>query len=397
MSGLSPVEETIRRLLTKVSTRSQTEVRGLDVALGLYLSDKVVSSFDVPTADNSAMDGYAINLSSVKKNAWLEVSDRVTAGSVARGIQIGTAVRIFTGAPIPAGADTVVMQENCEANKNRVRILELPELGANVRKQGEDVQSGSAVASMGDRLTPQLLGLIASIGCGEVSVFSPLRVAIMSTGDELVEPGSRLADGQIFNSNRYTLGGLIRSLGMEVLDLGIVRDTLEATEEGLRQAAQNADIIITTGGVSVGEEDHVKSTVERLGHLELWKVAIKPGKPLAFGEVLGKPFFGLPGNPASTYVAFVILTKPYLLAMQGASIVRSSCLYIPAGFSFKGGSRREYLRVRIKETVKGALSLDKYINQGSGVMTSIAWADGLAEIEIGQQVGVGDILRVYPI
>ena len=395
MRGLRPVEETIQHLLSKVAVTNRTEVRGLDAALGCCLAEDVVSGLDVPPADNSAMDGYAIRLPSVQENEWLEVSDRVPAGRVGHEIQPGTAVRIFTGAPIPAGADTVAMQENCEADGDRVRILELPEPGANVRDRGQDLQSGAVVANAGDRLTPQTLALIASVGCVEVTVFKPLRVAVMSTGDELVEPGGRLADGQIFNSNRYALSGLIRGLGMDVLDLGIVRDTPEATDQALRQAAGQAETIITTGGVSVGEEDHVKSAVERLGQLELWKLAIKPGKPLAFGDVLGKPFFGLPGNPVSTFVTFVILARPYLLAMQGVSQVRASCLHIPAGFSFKAGSRREYLRVRIDGTESGPPSLKKFANQGSGVMTSVAWADGLAEVEIGQQVEPGDILPVY--
>ena len=343
------------------------------------------------------MDGYAVQWASISENQWLEVSARVPAGSVGEEIRSGTAVRIFTGAPIPAGADTVVMQENCEAEENRVRIHELPELGANVRARGQDLKAGATVLQSGERLTAQSLALLASVGCAEVKVFKPLRVAIMSTGDELVEPGGRLAEGQIFNSNRFALEGLIRGLGMEVVDLGIVEDTPDATDRILRQAAERADLIVSTGGVSVGEEDHVKSAVERLGHLDLWKLAIKPGKPLAFGSVLGKPFFGLPGNPVSTFVTFVIVARPFLLAMQGAASSRSRGMPIPSGFSFRGGSRREYLRVRVCENSEGDPYLEKFANQGSGVMTSVAWADGLAEVEIGQQVEPGDKLRVHRI
>ena len=397
MSKLRPVEEAIDHLLAKVSRTEQTEIRGLSDALGLYLTEPVISDLDVPPADNSAMDGYAVQLASISENQWLEVSARVPAGSVGEEIRSGTAVRIFTGALIPAGADTVVMQENCEAEENRVRIHELPELGANVRARGQDLEAGATVLQSGERLTAQSLALLASVGCAEVKVFKPLRVAIMSTGDELVEPGGRLAEGQIFNSNRFALEGLIRGLGMEVVDLGIVEDTPDATDRILRQAAERADLIVSTGGVSVGEEDHVKSAVERLGHLDLWKLAIKPGKPLAFGSVLGKPFFGLPGNPVSTFVTFVIVARPFLLAMQGAASSRSRGMPIPSGFSFRGGSRREYLRVRVCENSEGDPYLEKFANQGSGVMTSVAWADGLAEVEIGQQVEPGDKLRVHRI
>ncbi len=397
MSKLRPVEEAIDHLLAKVSRTEQTEIRGLSDALGLYLTEPVTSDLDVPPADNSAMDGYAVQLASISENQWLEVSARVPAGSVGEEIRSGTAVRIFTGAPIPAGADTVVMQENCEAEENRVRIHELPELGANVRARGQDLTAGATVLESGERLTAQSLALLASVGCAEVKVFKPLRVAIMSTGDELVEPGGRLAEGQIFNSNRFALEGLIRGLGMDVVDLGIVEDTPDATDRILRQAAERADLIVSTGGVSVGEEDHVKSAVERLGHLDLWKLAIKPGKPLAFGSVLGKPFFGLPGNPVSTFVTFVIVARPFLLAMQGAASSRPRGMPIPSGFSFRGGSRREYLRVRVCENAEGDPYLEKFANQGSGVMTSVAWADGLAEVEIGQQVEPGDKLRVHRI
>ena len=397
MSKLRPVEEAIDHLLAKVSRTEQTEIRGLSDALGLYLTEPVISDLDVPPADNSAMDGYAVQLASISENQWLEVSARVPAGGVGKEIRSGTAVRIFTGAPIPLSADTVVMQENCEAEENRVRIHELPELGANVRARGQDLKAGATVLQSGERLTAQSLALLASVGCAEVKVFKPLRVAIMSTGDELVEPGGRLAEGQIFNSNRFALEGLIRGLGMEVVDLGIVEDTPDATDRILRQAAERADLIVSTGGVSVGEEDHVKSAVERLGHLDLWKLAIKPGKPLAFGSVLGKPFFGLPGNPVSTFVTFVIVARPFLLAMQGAASSRSRGMSIPSGFSFRGGSRREYLRVRVCENAEGDPYLEKFANQGSGVMTSVAWADGLAEVEIGQQVEPGDKLRVHRI
>ena len=397
MKGLRPVDEAILDLLDRVKVSQEKELKPLNTALGLYAAENILSPVNVPPADNSAMDGYAVQLASIRANDWLKISDRVPAGSVGISMEPGTAARIFTGAPIPEGADTVVMQENCEFEQGRVRILAMPEMGANVRECGQDLLMGSTVVRRGERLTPQLLALLASVGCVEVAVCKPLRIAILSTGDELVEPGGELAPGQIFNSNRFALDGLIRGLGMESVDLGIIEDNPKATEQALRQAVKRADLIVSTGGVSVGEEDHVKSAVEHLGEIDLWKLAIKPGKPMAFGHVLGKPFFGLPGNPVSTFVTFLIVARPYLLAMQGAAEFRSESIMIPAAFSFSGGSRREYLRVRIIETEAGEPCLERFANQGSGIMTSVAWADGLAEIDIGQEVSAGDRLRFYKI
>ena len=397
MKGLRPVDEAILDLLDRVKVSQEKELKPLNTALGLYAAENILSPVNVPPADNSAMDGYAVQLASIRANAWLKISDRVPAGSVGISMEPGTAARIFTGAPIPEGADTVVMQENCEFEQGRVRILAMPEMGANVRECGQDLLIGTTVVRRGERLTPQLLALLASVGCVEVAVYKPLRIAILSTGDELVEPGGELAPGQIFNSNRFALDGLIRGLGMESVDLGIIEDNPKATEQALRQAVKRADLIVSTGGVSVGEEDHVKSAVEHLGEIDLWKLAIKPGKPMAFGHVLGKPFFGLPGNPVSTFVTFLIVARPYLLAMQGAAEFRSESIMIPAAFSFSGGSRREYLRVRIIETESGEPCLERFANQGSGIMTSVAWADGLAEIDIGQEVSAGDRLRFYKI
>ncbi len=397
MKGLRPVDEAILDLLDRVKVSQEKELKPLNTALGLYAAENILSPVNVPPADNSAMDGYAVQLASIRANDWLKISDRVPAGSVGISMEPGTAARIFTGAPIPEGADTVVIQENCEFEQGRVRILAMPEVGANVRECGQDLLIGTTVVRRGERLTPQLLALLASVGCVEVAVYKPLRIAILSTGDELVEPGGELAPGQIFNSNRFALDGLIRGLGMESVDLGIIGDNPKATEQALRQAVKRADLIVSTGGVSVGEEDHVKSAVEHLGEIDLWKLAIKPGKPMAFGHVLGKPFFGLPGNPVSTFVTFLIVARPYLLAMQGAAEFRSESIMIPAAFSFSGGSRREYLRVRINENEAGEPCLERFANQGSGIMTSVAWADGLAEIDIGQEVSAGDRLRFYKI
>lgn len=397
MSPLRPVDETIDELLSQVRATTGTETRRLDQALNCCLAADIVSPLDVPPADNSAMDGYAFSHDEVKADTWLDISDRIPAGRIGNRISEGTVARIFTGAAVPEGADTVVMQENTEADGDRMRILKMPERGSNVRSRGQDIETGAAVATRGDLLTSQVLGLISSVGVADLEVHSPLRVAVMSTGDELVEPGQATGPGQIYNSNRYALAGLVHELGMEVLDLGIIPDTAEATEAALIEASEKSDVILTSGGVSVGEEDHVKAAVDRLGRIDIWKLAIKPGKPLAFGDVAGVPFFGLPGNPVSAFVTFVIVARPYLRAMQGLSDVRGRAYEVASGFEFKSGSRREYLRVRFARDERGGLSLEKFTNQGSGIMTSVVWADALAEVEIDQQVEPGDLLRVYPL
>lgn len=397
LSGLRPVEEAISALLETVVRTEKTQTLVLDSALNRCLASEIKSLVNVPPADNSAMDGYAVSLASVSEGDWIPVAMRIPAGSVGDTLKAGTAARIFTGAPVPDGADTVVMQENCEAEGEQVRIKELPQAGANVRSKGQDIGSGATVVAAGERLTPERLSLIASVGVPEVSVCQPLRIALLSTGDELVEPGNNLSAGQIYNSNHYALSGMIRNMGMEAVDLGIVADNPEDTDQALQKAAEEADIVMTTGGVSVGEEDHVKAAVERMGHLDLWKLAIKPGKPFAFGDVSGKPFFGLPGNPVSTFVTFCVIAKPFLMAMQGYSDVLPGGIELPADFEFSGGSRREYLRVRLTSDGSGMTRLEKFPNQGSGIMSSVVWADGLAVVEIGQQVRPGDHLTFYPV
>ncbi len=397
MSLLRPVDEVTDELLALVCPGTLTEVRSLDDSLNCCLAEDIQSPLNVPPGDNSAMDGYAIAIDSAALNKWMVISDRIPAGHMGKPLALGTAARIFTGAQIPAGADTVIMQENTETEGDKVRLLSLPEPLANVRSKGQDIEAGSIILRKGDRLSSNALALVASVGVSELRVMSPLKVAIMSTGDELVEPGTETEPGQIYNSNRYALAGMLKNLGMQVIDLGIVADTAEETERALIEASEVADCIITSGGVSVGEEDYVKAAVEKLGHIDIWKLAIKPGKPLAYGVVDGVPFFGLPGNPVSTFVTFHIVAKPYLLAMQGFSDVRLQAYSARASFEFKGGSRREYLRVRTRVSDDGEIVLDKFPNQGSGIMTSVVWADALAEVEISQQVKPGDLLKIYPI
>ncbi len=391
-SDLLPVDEALEQLLSDVAPPDRTEPVGLDEALGRYLARDVISEVDVPPAANSAMDGYAMASQEIRAGETFVVSDRIPAGQVGKPLSAGTVARIFTGAPVPPGADAVVMQEHTERVDGGVRILEEPSPGQNVRPQGQDIAAGDTILYRGRRLTPGDLALIASVGVAEVRVYERLKVAVLSTGDELVEPPAPLQPGQIYNSNRYVLAGLLQEMGIDVVDLGVVPDTADATLQALRQGAAGSDCILSTGGVSVGEEDHVRDVVESLGHLHLWRIAIKPGKPLAFGEVQGTPIFGLPGNPVSTFVTFLVLAKPYLLALQGSRDVHARYHQGISGFSHRAGNRQEYLRVRL-ETEGARIVLQKYPEQGSGVMTSVSWADALAEIEAGAEISPGDPLK----
>lgn len=331
----------VDQLLGLVKPTGKSELRTIDKAVNCCAAKNIQSPISVPPADNSAMDGYAIAYADANLQSSYRVSARIPAGYVGSKLASGTVARIFTGAEIPVGADTVVMQENTELAGDEVKLLSLPGQFENVRSKGQDIAAGSLIISKGDLLSARTLSLVASVGVAQVEVATPLRIAIMSTGDELVEPGNPVAPGQIYNSNRYALSAMLRNMGMKVIDLGIVADTPEATEQALLDAASMSDCILTSGGVSVGEEDHVKAAVEKLGKLELWKLSIKPGKPLAYGEVQGVPFFGLPGNPVSTFVTFHIVARQYLLAMQGLSDYKPFCVTGVSDFSFKGGGRRE--------------------------------------------------------
>ena len=369
----------------------------IDVSLldahGCVLSQDVSSTVDVPPADNSAMDGYALRVIDVEQA--LPVSQRIPAGTVGSPLKKACAARVFTGAVIPAGADAVVMQENCTEVAGNVSVSGPVIKGQNIRYRGQDIKSGDTVLAKGRILRPQDMGMLASIGCAHAKVYRPLRVAVLSTGDELFEPGSgELPEGGIYNSNRYTLAGLLSNLHMEFVDCGMVVDDADATAQALRNASELADCVITTGGVSVGEEDHVKAQVQRLGRLDLWKLAIKPGKPLAFGSIGNTSFIGLPGNPTSVFVTFCLIARPFLLKMQGVAEPESPRLQAVAAFSVsKPGGRQDYLRVIVENTSQGLLA-KKFSNQSSGVLSSVSHSNALAVIPPGVVVSEGDTLEI---
>jgi molybdopterin molybdotransferase len=372
-------------------------------ANGRVLAEDVASTINVPSADNTQMDGYAVRAEDCAGgSATLRVSQRIPAGSVGQPLEPGTAARIFTGALIPPGADAVVMQEQCETVGDSVTVRHAPRAGEWIRRTGEDIVAGAVILPAGARLRSQELGLAASVGLARLPVRRRLRVAVFFTGDELTmpgeAPGGQLAPGAIYNSNRFTLRGLLENFGCEIADYGIVPDSLDATRATLREAAREHDLIITSGGVSVGEEDHIKPAVEAEGRLNMWQIAVKPGKPLAFGEVRregGAAFFlGLPGNPVSSFVTFLLFVRPFLLRLQGASGPLAPRGYmVRADFTLpKADRRNEFLRVRLNS----AGGLDLFPNQGSGVLTSTAWGDGLVDNPPGNPIAAGDLVRFIP-
>jgi molybdopterin molybdotransferase len=390
MSVLS-FDEALELLLAHARKVKGADRVPLTEATGRILAEPVLSTVDVPPLDNSGMDGYAVRCADVRAaGASLRVTQRIPAGSVGHTLEPGAAARIFTGAPVPPGADAVVMQEYCEqVAEGQVVVNRVPEPGENIRKLGEDIRNGAEVLAAGTVLTPAAIGMAASVGVAQLPVLRRLSVGVLSTGSELVTPGEPLPSGRIYNSNRYQLTSILKGMGCEVTDYEPLPDDFEATKRALRKAGALHDLVITSGGVSVGEEDHVKPAVEAEGELTLWNVAVKPGKPLAFGKVGDADFVGLPGNPVSVFVTFHMLIRPFVRKCQGATRLLPAARDMVAGFEWsKPGNRREFLRVRVGADGR----LERFPNQSSGVLTSCLWADGLADVPIGQKVSPGDTL-----
>lgn len=396
-SGMHTVEQAIAYLLTQARLIDGVETIALDQALGRVLAEDRVAGFSQPPCDNSAMDGYALCVADLPADGerFLPLGQRICAGDPVLPFQLGTAARIFTGAPVPVGADAVVMQENCRELQDGIVLPAEIMPGENIRRCGEDIAAGSVYLRQGTLMLPQHIAVLASQGVTSVTVRRRLRVAVFSTGDELVMPGVALQSGQIYDSNRPALKAQLTYLGCEVVDMGHVGDSLDDTIELLQRAATQADVILTSGGVSVGEEDHVRAAVQALGQISLWKVAMKPGKPLAYGEVAGVPFFGVPGNPVSGFVTFLLFIRPYLLRCQGRESVLPLLISVRADFRFKAGKRREYLRAALTAHT-GGLVAQLYPNQGSGVLSSLVWSDCLVVVPEGTQVAPGDEVACLP-
>ena len=405
---LTPLEDALAAVLAQAQPLPGAAFVDLLQADGRVLAADCIAPLQVPPLDNSAMDGYAVRSAEVAQaGAVLPVSQRIPAGQVGTALQVGTVARIFTGAPLPPGADAIVMQEDCTVlDDGRVRFDAVPQPGQFVRRAGQDIALGSTALQAGLRLTPAALGLAASLGLAQLPVARRPRVALFSTGDELALPGSiapqDLPPGHIFNSNRYVLASLLQRWGCEVVDGGILPDARVATHAALAQAAQDCDLLVTSAGVSVGEEDHVRPVVEQLGALSLWKIAMKPGKPFAFGHLRrsgGDPaagrahFIGLPGNPVSSLITALVLLRPFVLALQGASVVQPPAHWLTADFEItQRDSRREFLRAR--RNAAGRLEL--FANQNSGVLTSTVWAEGLVDNPAQTLIARGDSVRFLP-
>ena len=400
-SPLLPLETALSQLLAALDDRPvRTEMLSTLEADGWVLAQDVVSELEVPPHDNSSMDGYAVRCADIAPGRTLPVSQRIPAGSQGAPLQTGTVARIFTGAPIPLGADAVVMQEDCQDVQGTnpsvpaIQVQTQPQAGQWIRHRGEDVMKGATVLRSGLRLGPAALGMAASVGLAQLQVACKPRVALFSTGDELVMPGTaapqEMPPGSIYNSNRFFLSALLRRMGCAVTDMGIVPDRLDATVQALCDAAQAHDLVLTSGGVSVGEEDHIKPAVQQLGRLDLWQIAIKPGKPFAHGRVDAAHFIGLPGNPVSSFVTFLLLVRPFLLRMQGVQDVALPSQPLRAEFDWPRADRRqEFLRVR--RNAHGGLDL--FPNQSSGVLTSVVWGDGFVDNPPGRTIARGDTVR----
>ena len=397
-------QQALDHLLSHAQTVGETERVAMQAALGRVLSENVNSLVDVPPLDNTSMDGYAVRTADAQTTgSTLKIAQRIPAGSMGTALEPGTAARIFTGAPVPPGADAVVMQEDCavEGQSDQVTINIAPTAGQWIRRRGEDLTAGKTCLTAGTFLRPQELGVAASAGLTHLNVKRRVKVAAFFTGDELALPGEPLKPGGIYNSNRDTLLACLKSLGCDATDLGIVPDRLDATRAALRKASKDHDLIITSGGVSVGEEDHIKPAVTAEGRLDLWQIAIKPGKPLAFGAVRKSDepkdgeawFIGLPGNPVSSFVTFLLFVRPFILKLQGRETKGLQSYFIRADFDWlKADRRNEFLRVKLNSNG----GLDLFSNQSSGVLTSASWGDGLVDCPPNQPIKAGDLVKYIP-
>lgn len=397
-------QQALDHLLSNAVTVNESEKVATQAALGRVLAEDVKSLVDVPPLDNTSMDGYAVRFAdTATPGQILRIAQRIPAGSIGTQLEPGTAARIFTGAPVPPGADAVVMQEDCTVGdqSDQVTINVAPTLGQWIRRSGEDLTTGKTCLTAGTFLRPQELGVAASAGLTHLNVKRRVKVAAFFTGDELALPGEPLKPGGIYNSNRDTLLACLKSLGCDATDLGIVPDRLDATREALRKASKDHDLIITSGGVSVGEEDHIKPAVTAEGRLDLWQIAIKPGKPLAFGAVRksSEPkdgeawFIGLPGNPVSSFVTFLLFVRPFILKLQGREAKLPQSYLMRADFDWlKADRRNEFLRVKIN----GQGGLDLYPNQSSGVLTSASWGDGIVDCPPNQPIKAGELVKYIP-
>jgi len=392
-------DEALVQLTSAITPLGNIIDKPLREALGAVLARSIEADIDVPGCAMSSMDGYAINTADLATSGTtrLPLTQRVAAGAVAESLVPGSAARIFTGAPIPDGADAVIMQEQVEATASGISFTSRPASGTNIRPLGNDIQRGTRILTEGCRLRAQDIGIAASVGLQNLPVFEAIKVGIFFTGDELVEPGEALASGKIYDSNRYTLHGLLESMGCEIVDLGLVGDTLEATRKAMLQASTQADLVVTSGGVSVGEEDHVRIAIEQLGELRLWRLAIKPGKPLAYGQINDTAFIGLPGNPVSVFATFCLFVCPVIQIMQGRGWHKPIALPVRADFDWpKADSRREFLRARLATDDDNQTVVQIFPNQDSGVLTSTVWADGFVEIAEHQTVRAGEVVDYLP-